>query len=121
MILLNIFLVKMQKILAGICNTQFVKQFFLFLSSFETFYDQSIFLTWQPCQNVIVKFDVAKIAVKILQDYLLILSTKYFYCENFLTFKPHLTMSFNLIILRPYSHETFWHTIMRYCDKKILR
>ncbi len=24
-------------------------------------------------------------------------------------------------ILRPYSHETFWHTILRYCDKKILR
>jgi len=24
-----------------------------------------------------------------------------------------------MISLRPYSHETFWHTILRYCDKKI--
>jgi len=25
------------------------------------------------------------------------------------------------VFLRPYSHETFWRTILRYCDKKIKR
>jgi len=82
---------------------------------FDAFREKIILLTHQngATYNSVfghgLKKKIKVVLIKYLQT---IITIKYekFHCKS---------KYFKTVLFRPNSHETFWHTILRYCDKKI--